>query len=320
VLVNLVWASSFVVIKIGLAFLPPLTLAGLRYSFAFVCLLPILLVSERVQLPPAEWDTWVRLALMGVAAYLVGNGLLFWSLQVLPAATGAFLYGFTPVMVLILGMVVLREFPSRVQLLGFGIVMLGSYVFFAVRLSLQELQAVGAMLLSTVGFAVFGILSRSFARENRVDSFSLTAWPLCFGGGMLSLAAWLLEGRPALSPPAVGVILWLSVVNTALAYTLWNHALRTLKAFELNVLSNLTPLVTAGIAWLLLGESLSPRQIAGTLIVLLGVTLVQWAGQPDREQRKTSPDSTASVPGAARSGRPASPRPNRSSRSRPRRG
>lgn len=288
-LVSLVWASSFVIIKIGLAFLPPLTLAGLRYSSAFVFLLPILLISERVQPPVVEWDTWLRLAAMGVAAYPVGNGLLFWSLQVLPATTGAFLYGLTPIMVLLLGILVLREFPSGLQLLGLGIVMLGSYVFFAVRLSPQEFQAAGAMLLSTVGFAVFSVLGRGFARDDRVDSVSLTAWPLCFGGGMLLLVAWFLEGRPALSLAAIGVILWLSVVNTALAYTLWNHALRTLKAFELNVLGNITPLATAGMAWFLLGESLSPRQVVGILIVLVGVSLVQWVDQPSRKQQKMSP-------------------------------
>ena len=280
VLTSLIWASSFVVIKLGLAFLPPLTLAAWRYASAFVFLLPVLLLRKGKHPPITGGSTWVRLAAMGIAAYPVGNGLLFWSLQVLPATTGAFLFGFTPVMVLLLGILVLREFPTALQFLGLGIVMLGSYIFFGVRLSPQELQAVGAMLLSTVGFAVFGVLGRGFARENRVDSFHLTAWPLGFGGGTLLLIAWLLEGHPTITLAAIGVILWLSVVNTALAYTLWNHALRTLKAFELNVLSNLIPLATAGMAWLLLGDPLNPRQILGILIVISGVTLVQWAANP----------------------------------------
>lgn len=55
--------------------------------------------------------------------------------------------------------------------------------------------------------------------------------------------------------------------------------MRTLKAFELNVLANITPLATAFIAWLLLRESLSLRQVVGILIVVGGVSLVQWAGR-----------------------------------------
>ncbi|MFQ5594455.1 MAG: DMT family transporter [Anaerolineae bacterium] len=278
-LVSLIWASSFVIIKIGLTFLPPLTLAGLRYFSAFLLLVPVLFTGERVQRRALDRDTWLQLAAMGVAAYLVGNGLLFWSLQVLPATTGSFLYSFTPIMVLLLGVVVLREFPTRLQLLGIGVAVFGSYVFFAVHLSLQQIQAVGGALLSTVAFAVFSILGRSFARSDRLNSLTLTAWPLCFGGGALLLVAWITEGSATLTLAVVGIILWLSVVNTALAYTLWNDALRTLKAFELNVFANVTPLATALLAWLMLNESLTLRQVAGILIVLAGVSLVQWAGR-----------------------------------------
>jgi len=141
-LVSLIWASSFVIIKIGLTFLPPFTLAGLRYFSAFLLLVPILFTGERAPRQVLDRDTWFQLAVMGLAAYLVGNGLLFWSLQVLPATTGSFLYSFTPIMVLLLGMIALREFPTRLQLAGIGIAVLGSYVFFAVHLSLQQIQAV----------------------------------------------------------------------------------------------------------------------------------------------------------------------------------
>lgn len=286
-LVTLIWASSFVIIKVGLAFMPPLTLAAWRYASAFLLMLPVLVFRGQAYPPTVERGAWLRLAIMGIAAYPVGNGLLFWSLQALSATATSFLYGFTPVMVLLLGILVLREFPTALQLLGLGIVMLGSYLFFGVRLSAQQLHAVGAMLLSTVGFAVFGVLGRDFARDNRIDSFHLTAWPLGFGGAALLLIAWLFEGAPTFSPAAIAVILWLSVVNTALAYTLWNHALRTLKAFELNVLSNLTPLATASMAWFLLREPLHPHQIIGILVVLSGVTLVQWGAQPDAEGNRT---------------------------------
>lgn len=278
-LVSLIWASSFVIVKIGLTFLPPFTLAGLRYFSAFLLLLPILFAGERVPRQALDRDTWLRLAVMGLAAYLVGNGLLFWSLQVLPATTGSFLYSFTPIMVLLLGVVALHEFPTRFQLVGIGIALLGSYVFFAVHLSLQQIQAVGGVLLSTAAFAVFSILGRGFARNDRLSSLTLTAWPLCFGGGSLLLVAWFAEGYATLTLAVIGIILWLSVVNTALAYVLWNDALRTLKAFELNVFANVTPLATALIAWLALDESLSLRQAAGILIVLAGVSLVQWAGR-----------------------------------------
>ncbi|RME47649.1 MAG: EamA family transporter [Chloroflexi bacterium] len=67
--------------------------------------------------------------------------------------------------------------------------------------------------------------------------------------------------------------------HALLAYILWNHALRTLKAFELNMLANVTPLATAVMAWFTLHEPLILRRAIGILVVLAGVSLVQWAGR-----------------------------------------
>jgi probable blue pigment (indigoidine) exporter len=72
------------------------------------------------------------------------------------------------------------------------------------------------------------------------------------------------------------VILGLAVVNTLLAYLLYNHALQDLTAIEANVMLNLTPLGTAVIAWGALGERLVPIQIVAMFLVVVGASLMQW--------------------------------------------
>lgn len=84
-----------------------------------------------------------------------------------------------------------------------------------------------------------------------------------------------LEGLPAFSLPIFGIVFWLALVNTALAYLLYNHSLQVLTALEMNMLLNLSPLGTAGLAWLILGERLTLVQAIGIVIVILGVSLVQ---------------------------------------------
>jgi drug/metabolite transporter (DMT)-like permease len=71
------------------------------------------------------------------------------------------------------------------------------------------------------------------------------------------------------------LVLWLAAVNTALGYVLYNHALQSLTAFEMNVLLNLSPIWTALMGWLLLDEILTTLQVAGMVVVILGVMLVQ---------------------------------------------
>jgi drug/metabolite transporter (DMT)-like permease len=82
------------------------------------------------------------------------------------------------------------------------------------------------------------------------------------GFGQLTWEHWLL-------------IAWLAVVNTALAFTLWNFSLRVLRAVESSILNSLMLPQIAVLAFFFLGERLSGREIAGLALVSLGVILVQ---------------------------------------------
>jgi drug/metabolite transporter (DMT)-like permease len=81
-------------------------------------------------------------------------------------------------------------------------------------------------------------------------------------------------GNPSLSDWTI--IGWLAVVNTAFAFTVWNHTLRTLSAIESSVINSLMMPQIAVLAWFFLGETLSVKEIVGLLLVGVGVIVVQW--------------------------------------------
>ncbi|MFZ5909033.1 MAG: DMT family transporter [Chloroflexota bacterium] len=279
-LVTLIWGSSFIFIKVGLDDIGPLTMAGLRYFGAFVILLPFI-VRRGKSLRSIPGRSWVRLFLIGFSGYTIGNGALFWGLRYLPATTVSFLMSMIPVLILFAGILWLREIPTRWQVLGVIVSLVGSSLFFSKGLEAGELFGFLIVAVGLFGFALFGILGRAAAREQRLDTLLLTALPLAMGGGMLLLIALPVEGLPTFTLVAWGIVLWLAVVNTALAYMLYNHSLRILSALEMNIMLNLAPLVTALLAWLLLDERLDMLQIGGIVTVILGVILVQQArGRP----------------------------------------
>ncbi len=274
--VNLVWASTFVFVKKGLENnLTPLNLAGLRYFGGFLLLLPLLAVS-RGRTRRVSRGLWLRLFLIGVFSYLIGNGALFWGLQYIPATTGSFLLSLTPLPVLFLGIFWLKELPTRVQLAGVLTALAGSLLFFSPGLSAGDPAGIAVVTVGLIGFALFGILGREVARKRQVDTLSLTALPLAFGGGLLLVLALPLEGLPQTNGFGWFIVLWLAVVNTAGAYILYNHSLTVLTALEMNALMNLAPLVTAALAWVFLGEQLDWIQVAGMAIMIIGLFLIEW--------------------------------------------
>ncbi len=180
-----------------------------------------------------------------------------------------------PLLIFIASLVWLKEYPSRRQGLGLLVALLGSGLFFSGGLKPGASLGLGIALVGLVAFSAFGVLGREVARERKVNTVLLTALPLAIGGLCLLLVAIPAEGLPHLTAKAWGLVLWLAVVNTALAYALYNHALKELTALEMNVLLNISPMITALWAWILLGERLSGIAWIGMIVTVVGVALVQ---------------------------------------------
>ncbi len=281
-LVSLIWGSSFIFVKMALADLGPLTLGGLRYFLGFAALAPFMLRNRRaVTLTRSHW---LRLLLLGLSAYTIGNGAMFWALKYLSATTVSFLMSLVTLLILFGGILWLREIPNRMQTAGIIATMVGIAMFFSPGLRPGEPLGLAILTIGLLSFTLFGLLGRDVARERQVDTLTLTAIPLALGGGILLLIAIPLEGLPHASPGTWGLVLWLAAVNTALGYILYNHALQVLTAFQVNVLLNLSPLWTALMGWLLLDEQMAILQWLGIAVVIAGASLVQRPRQAGEKQ------------------------------------
>ena len=249
---SLLWASSFVLVKLALKEIGPLTTAGLRYFIAFLILAPFL-VKQGATVRNLKPRVWFLLLLIGISAYTIGNGAFFWGLKYLSPTTTSLILSMNPILILLAGIWWLKEIPTRMQIIGFVICLAGTFVFFLNGLKAGEPTGLIITIVGLFGFALFGILSRAFARDRQINTLILTAIPLGFGGGVLLILAIAFEGIPHLSWQAGGILLWLALANTAVAYMLYNHSLQILTALEMNVMLNLSPLrygiVSMVVAW-----------------------------------------------------------------------
>ena len=173
------------------------------------------------------------------------------------------------------GMAWLKETPSITKLLGVVLTLLGSFLYFYRNINGNEPIGLVLTFIGIVGFASSGVLTRFVAREGGVDTLTLTTIPIGVGGGLLLLLAFFIEKPSNISLQTSVIILWLAIVNTSIAYMLYNHSLKTLTALESNVVLSLSPIGTALLSRIIFGERLDIIKGVGLLIVIFGVFMVQ---------------------------------------------
>ena len=279
-LVVTLWSTSWVLIKQGLEDIPPLTFAGLRYFLAFVTLVPFAVSrSNRGILQRITPKTWVTLGLLGLLLYALGVGGQYVALFHLPTVTTRLLFAFDTIVVALVSGFLLHERPAWLQWLGIVTALVGIYAYFSpVDISISQLAGILAALIGTLGFAMAAIVGRNVGRSRSLPPLLVTAVSMGVGGVVLISCGLLLEGLPAISPRNWIIILWLSVVNTALAFVIWNYTLRTLTAVESNIITNVMVPEIAVLGWWFLGENLSGLDLIGLGLVVLGTVLVQVGG------------------------------------------
>jgi len=248
--VTFLWSTSFVLIKIGLHDLAiaPLTFAGLRYTIAALLLLPFAIRPIRRARPDRR--AWARVLTLGVLFYAVTQGAQYVALDTLPAA-------------------------------GIFVAIVGAALYFLpLSLPAGAGLALAVAVFGMLANAASALLGRHVARDavERLGGIvPMTALSMLLGGLVMLGAGVASGGAPKLDAAGWTIVLWLAVVNTAFAFTLWNHTLRTLTAIESNVMNNTMLIQIALLAWIFLGESLNGRQLLGIALAVVGIAIVQLA-------------------------------------------
>jgi drug/metabolite transporter (DMT)-like permease len=275
--VTFLWSTSWVLIKIGLREVPALTFAGLRYALAFLVLLPALAHRGGAsRLRRLRQTDWLWLAAFGVLFIAVTQGAQFVALAYLPAVTVNLVLSLTTSVVALLGIALLAERPGLAQWGGIGLAMAGGLVYF-LPLGIGGGQALGLMAAGVCVLAnsLSAVMGRAINRRGDIAPLLVTTISIGFGGLLLLGAGLALQGLPRLSPSGWLIIGWLAVVNTALAFTLWNRTLRTLSAVESSVINNTMLIQIPILAVVFLGEQLNALEILGLALVGLGTLIVQ---------------------------------------------
>lgn len=266
------WASAFVAIRhVGDAVAPgPLTLGRCAVaSFA----LGVLLLRRGMRRPTGR--DWVRLVVCGVLWFALYNVALNAAEQRLDAGTAAMLVNLAPVLVAVLGGVLLAEgFPGRLMLgvlVAFcGVVAIGV----STSSGTADLVGVALCLASAVAYAVSVVVQKPLL--SRLPALQVT-WMACTIGAVVCLPFTpdLVHDVRSSDASALGWVVYLGLMPTAVGFTTWAYALARSSAGRLASTTYLVPPLTIALGSLLLGEVPPLLAVLGGAVCLLGVAIAR---------------------------------------------
>ena len=278
-IVYLVWGSTFLAIRIAVHDVPPGLLAGIRFIIAGLVLGSVaLLVGQSVPRSARAW--WVILV-MAVALVVFGNGFVTWGEQWIPSNQAALLIASSALWTAWFGTFGRGGTPMSAGgwaglLIGFaGVVLM---VWPDRRTTGAELLALAAILASAISWSAGMIYGRSTGIE--VRPLMLAAMQMLLGGVILVL--WgLASGEAARvhwTVAGVGGLIYLTVFGSCIAYATYIWLIHQTTPARLATIAYVNPAVATILGWWLLDEALDRAQIAGMIVIILGVAMVAAFG------------------------------------------
>ena len=271
------WSSGFVLARLVAPHAEPLTFLAARFALALVALAAI--AAWKGAAWPRTGREWRQALTAGFLIHGVYLGGVFWSVaNGLPTAISALMAGMQPLLVTLLAGRLLDERMSRRGAVGILIGALGTLLTLAPKLGATEAGGIPLVPLLVCLAGVLSItLGSIFVKRTTIAADPLTNTAAQYIGALVPTALVVpLVGGPAFDPSAVPLwigLAWAVFGMSIGAILLLLHMIRAGALSKVSSLFFLVPGVSALMAWIGFGESLTLMQIAGLSIATLGVSL-----------------------------------------------
>ena len=272
-----IWGSTWLFIKVGLADLPPLTFAGIRFVIALTILF-LLIRIRRIPLPQTRRE-WGLLALTGILAFGFNYGLIFWGEQYISSGLAALLQATIPAFGLVFAHLHLPgERLSWGKIGGVILGVLGVGVVFSNQLAVAGKQALAgcvAVLISSIVVAYSNVLVKAYGTN--MNPAVLAAGQMFFGLLLLFAVGLPLEGNPLnfhWTPSAVTALLYLAIVGSVIAFLLYYWLVLNMDVTKSMLIALVTPVVAVLLGMIVLNEKIGWRTLAGGAMIMLGISLI----------------------------------------------
>ncbi|MGX8942021.1 EamA family transporter [Symbiopectobacterium sp. Eva_TO] len=279
------WGANFVVIKVGLQGMPPFLLAGLRFTLVA---LPAVFFVPRPRLP-LRW-----LVAYGMTISFGQFAFLFLAIKLgMPAGIASLVLQAQGFFTLLLGALLLGEALRWNHFLGIAIATLGMFVLAEGGMLNQTTTGLTLLtMLLTLGGALswaFGNISNKVIMSRhgaRLNVMSLVVWSALVPIGPFFLCSWMFDGQEAIVASLTNMHMttvlalgYLAFVATIMGFGIWSSLLGRYETWRVAPLTLLVPVFGMLSAALFLDEHMTLLQVAGALLIMVGLLVNVFGGR-----------------------------------------
>lgn len=276
VLLSLIWGGSFFFARVAVHDVPPFTLVFLRLILAAVAL--HLYIAGRYGIYGLLRSHWRSFLLLGLINNAIPHAMIFLGETEIGAGLASVLNATTPIWTVIVAHYATQdEKPGPAKIVGCLVGLVGTVVL----VGPSALDAAGAPLwalllpiVAAISYGFAGVYSKRF----KGIPAPVTAAGQLTGSSLLMLPVSMLVDRPwtlAVPPTAtILAIIALALLSTAFAYILYFRIMTLAGATNTSLVTLLVPPSAILLGFVFLGERLGPLQIAGMLLIGLGLVIL----------------------------------------------
>jgi len=274
-----IWGSTWLVIKIGLADLPPFLLAGVRFALGAAILFVVAKVQGIVSIPRSA-RLHAALFALGAGSFSVNYGVVYWSEQYLPSGLTAVLFATYPFFTLLVAhLIIPGERITARKMIGVALGFLGVALIFRTDLTVAHplgLTAAMVLLVSPVVAAFFTVAVKRWGSQ--IHPYTLTTLPMTYGALTLLTVSLMTEDIQSArwSATAVGSVVYLAIFGSVIGFVVYYTLLRKVAVTSLNLIAYLFPVVAVVLGYLVLDEVLEPLTFVGAGAIVIGIVIATY--------------------------------------------
>ncbi len=289
---GLIWGSSFLLIRVGVAQISPFQVVFIRTGIAALGMNLVLLLQRKHL--PFNLRQLVPLMIIGVGNTTIPFALITWGEKSIPSGIAAMLQSTASLFTLVLAHFFFTdERITRQKVVGLTVGFLGVIILASRSIAEAQANPVGgsmdwlpllgalAVVVASLFYAMFTIYSRKTI-QSRFEPIMVSTGAMTFAAissGICMVLAPLLGGQAAVplntvTTDALGAVVWLGFTNTFVAYILFYWIVRELGAARTSMVTYVVPGVGLTLGAIVLHEVIDWRILVGAALIFSGIAIV----------------------------------------------